>query len=128
MTDSKYCRAYSSITVQSIRCYVRGYIYCKMIAADIIPDDVAEKTVRDMIGRACTDVLYEIRNKPDVETVQSLIRENESMIHTDEEMIDLAVMRLALTNRMYMEYLSSMNTDKGNSTDRNTVMENGTEV
>lgn len=50
------------------------------------------------------------------------------MIRTDEEMIDLAVMRLALTNRMYMEYLSSMNTDKGNSTDRNTVMENGTEV
>lgn len=99
-----------------------------MIAADIIPDDVAEKTVRDMIGRVCTDVLYEIRNKPDVETVQSLIRENESMIRTDEEMIDLAVMRLALTNRMYMEYLSSMNTDKGNSTDRNTVMENGTEV
>lgn len=50
MTDSKYCRVYSSITVQSIRCYVRGYIYiyiyCKMIAADIIPDDVAEKTVR----------------------------------------------------------------------------------
>lgn len=77
---------------------------------------VAEKTVRDMIGRVCTDALYEIRHKPDVETVQSLIRENESMIRTDEEMIDLAVMRLALTNRMYMEYLSSMNTDKGNST------------
>lgn len=84
-----------------------------MVAADFIPDDLQERTVRDMIGRACADALYEIRHKPDVETVRALMRENERKMRADKEFNVLNVMRLALTNKMYMVYMNTLNVDTG---------------
>lgn len=82
-----------------------------MVAADIIPDDVTKKTVRDMIAIVCADALYEIRHNLDAETVRALIWENDCKMRADEQMSDLNIIRLALTNKMYMEYMSRLNVD-----------------